>query len=81
MKLDDETRALLDWGTEFERDAPLFTPSNHANRPPSDERPGLLGSRTAPGDIDGRSKRNWRRKRLDDSPRLAESASSPSGAP
>lgn len=51
LDLDDETRAELGWGTHEEREDGLRV--NKAVIQPS---------RIAPGDIDGRSKRNWRHK-------------------
>ena len=51
MRLDDETLALLGWGALESREDGL-----HLVRT-------LKPSRIAAGDVDGRSKRNWRHKR------------------
>ena len=49
MDLDEDTLALLGWGTDA---------SDSTTHYLSGPKP----SRIAPGDVDGRSKRNWRRK-------------------
>lgn len=51
LELDDETLAALGWGTGEEREDGL-----HVNKAV------IQPSRVAPGGIDGRHRRNWRRK-------------------
>ena len=59
LDLDDETREQLGWGDGRDTDdrgvpmTPTFAQRVRRNE----------GSRIAPGDVDGRSKRNWRHKR------------------
>lgn len=53
MDLDDETRAALGWGSTRDDREDQLRPNRMGGRP----------SRTPPGEVDGRSRQNWRRKR------------------
>ena len=54
MEIDDETRAALGWGTGEDREDGLHVNKQSGHQP----------SRIAPGDVDGRSKRNWRHRKM-----------------
>lgn len=54
MEIDDETRAALGWGTGEDREDGLHVNKQSGHQP----------SRIAPGDVDGRSKRNWRHRNM-----------------
>lgn len=54
MDLDEETRAMLGWGSERDDRDDRLSPT----------RLGGQMSRIAPGDVDGRSKRNWRHRKM-----------------
>ncbi len=65
LDLDDETLAALGWGTDA-----TDSTTHYVSAPKP--------SRIAPGDIDGRSRRNWRRKAAS---RLALRKAAPDAAP